>query len=154
MSVLTPVYMTTNTGTPKSEQSAAEYDRKHYPEAVYADGAAHYLGADDVAVDLLESDDEYDEYKALEGIDHQHQKSRRYAADERSEERDDVRCTDDHGNEQRIGYLQYAASDEAQNADYECVGELTRNEVAEGLIRELQNGVYTLCVFRLADTVQ
>ena len=49
----------------KAEQTAAEQDGKHDPEAVDTGGAAEDLRSDDVAVDLLQDEDKDDIDQAL-----------------------------------------------------------------------------------------
>ena len=55
----------------EAEQAAAHDDGEHDPEAVDADGAAEDLGADDVAVELLQNENDDGEDQRLHGRDEQ-----------------------------------------------------------------------------------
>ena len=64
-------------------KAAAHGDGHHHPEAGDAGGIAQDLGADDVAVDLLQNDDEHDEDQALLGAHQQDQEGTGRCAQER-----------------------------------------------------------------------
>lgn len=84
-------------------KAAAHGDGHHHPEAGDAGGIAQDLGADDVAVDLLQNDDEDDEDQALLGAHQQDQEGTGYCAQERPEEGDHVGDAHHHAYQRRVG---------------------------------------------------
>ena len=84
-------------------KAAAHGDGHHHPEAGDAGGIAQDLGADDVAVDLLQNDDEHDEDQALLGAHQQDQERTGYCAQERPEEGDHVGDANHHTHKGRVG---------------------------------------------------
>ena len=139
---------------PEAEQPRAEDDGEHDPEAVYADGAAEDLRPDDVAVKLLENDDEDDEHKALERIDEQDDERARHRADERAEEGDDVRHADDDADEQRVGHVQDGADDIAYKPYYGRVEQLAVYEPGEGPVGEVEAAADALRRLDGEDAIQ
>ena len=84
-------------------------------------------------------------YQALERIDQQHQQRTRHSADERTEERDDVRHADDDAYQQRIWHAQRDAADVADKASMIAgVEELAVYEAHEGLVGEVKPVEYLL----------
>ena len=121
----------------ESEESAAYQHREQYPEASQACAVSQDLRSQDVAVKLLERDDEYDEIQAVHRVDHQKQQRRRDRSDERSEERDDVRDADDAADQQAVLPSEDAHDDEAQDTDDDGIDDLAADESSESLIRVL-----------------
>ena len=123
---------------PEAEQSRAEDDREHDPEAVDAHRAAQDLRADDVPVDLLEDDDEDQEDQRFWRADHQDDDDAGHRAEQRAEEGDEVRHAHDHADQQRVGHAEDREDDVADDADDGRVQELAVDEADEGAVREAQ----------------
>lgn len=93
----------THDHTHKTPQAAKQQDGEQYPEAGQTRGVAQDLGADDVAVDLLQNDDEHDEDQALLGAHQQDQERAGRSTQERPEEGDHVGDAHHHAYQRRIG---------------------------------------------------
>ena len=120
----------------EAEQAAAEQDGEHDPETVNAGGIAKDLRADDIAVDLLQDDDENDVNQALHRRDEQNDQRRRHRADERAEHGDDIRHGDDHAHEHDIRHAHDRTADIADDADDGGINDLTADKAHERRVRE------------------
>ena len=104
------------------------------PEGGQARGVAQNFGADDVAVHLLENDDEDDEHQALARVGEQQQQSAGDGAEEGAENGDDVGDAHDDADEHGVGYVQDGQDDAAEDADNQGVQELSGDKAAENLV--------------------
>ena len=118
----------------KAPQAAEQQDGEEHPEARKAGGVAEDLGSDDVAVHLLQDQHKEDEPERLDGILDQDEQGGRNGADEGTEEGNDIRHTDDDGDEQGTGKLEDQTGDVAQHADDRGIQDLAVEEAAEHLI--------------------
>ena len=80
----------------KAEHSAADRDRKERPEHRHSEGISENLRAEDIAVKLLEQQNEDDKRDYLPRLGDQHEQTARHGAEDRAEERDDIRDTDNN----------------------------------------------------------
>ena len=101
------------------------------PEARDADSVAEDLGTNDVAVHLLQNNDEDDEIERLQRVDQQNDQRTRHRADERTEHRNDVRHADNRRNQRRIRHLHERHADVAQDADDRRVYDLADDKARE-----------------------
>ena len=85
----------------KTEYTAEQQDRKHNPEARQAGRVAQNFGAEDIAVKLLQGENEQHKINRLNRADYHDQDGARNRTDERPEKRDDIGYTDDNRNQQR-----------------------------------------------------
>ena len=82
-----------------AEQIAAHHDGEQNPQCRDADGRAENLRADEVAVQLLDNQNQHAEDGGLNGVDQQQDKDAGNRADEGAEHRDDVGNADEHTNQ-------------------------------------------------------
>ena len=123
----------------KAEHAAEQEDRKHDPEARQSGRVAQNLGPKDVAVKLLQGEDEQHEIDRLDRADHHDQDGARDRANERPEKRDDVGHAHDHRDQQRKRLVhrhqaeadKQPQADKAQYADNQRVDQLAGDEPAE-----------------------
>ena len=109
---------------------------------------AQDLGADDVAVQLLNDKDKDQEQKCFIGVGDQHYEEGGDGSDEGAEDRDDVGDAHEGGDEQVIGGdLKNAQHDEGQDADDQGVQDLAVDEAAEGLVGQGRDLTDTAVVF-------
>src|SRR5699024_9032764 len=99
-----------------------------------AGGVAQNLGADDVAVQLLQDEDESHKPEGLDGVGDEDQQGGGHRADEGTEEGDDVGEADDDRHQQGAGEAHNDADDIAQHADDGRVHNLANDEPAEGAV--------------------
>ena len=118
----------------KAPQAAEQQDGKQHPEAGKAGGVAQNLRPDDVAVHLLQDQNEQDEPERLDGVLDEDEQGGRDGTDERPEEGDDVGHTDDDRDQQRAGELEDEAGDVAQHTDDGGIQNLAVDEAAEHFI--------------------
>ena len=107
-----------------AEKAAAHQNGDDDPQAGKSRPPAEDLGADDVAVHLLEGEDEHQEVKRLDGRIQQDQKQAGDRAEERAEEGDHVGHAHDHGHQRRVREFEDCGEEEAQNADNKRVQQL------------------------------
>ena len=77
------------------EQSAAHGDGGEYPDGGQADGGAHHPGVDDVALELLEAEEEDEEDEGPHGGDHNQQNGGQRPAHEGAHHGDEGGHADD-----------------------------------------------------------
>ena len=92
------------------------------------------MGSEDIAVKLLQAKDEDHKVQALPGVDEQNQQRRRHQANDRAEERDDIRYADDCRNQHRVRQLEDQHPKIAENTDDQRVNELADDKAAEDFI--------------------
>ena len=136
--------------TQHAAEAAADHDGHDDPEARNAGGFAEDLRPQNIAVKLLQCDDEENEIKALLGADEQDEKRARNGAEERAEDRNDVRHAHEHRNNWRIRELEDRAADEAEDADDERVEQLSAHEAAEDTV-SLGHGAQRAAVRRFGQ---
>ena len=115
----------------EAENARRNGDRNEHPEARNTDGIAENLGADDIAVHLLQNDDENDKIERLQRLDQQYDERARNRSDKGAEDRDDVRHADDRRNQRGVRHLHKRHADVAQNADNCRVDDLADDEAGE-----------------------
>ena len=115
----------------KTPQAAEQQDGEQHPEAGKAGGVAQNLRPDDVAVHLLQNQNEQDEPERLDGVLDEDEQGGRDGTDERPEEGDNVGHTDDDRDQQRTGELEDEAGDVAQHTDDGRIQNLAVDEAAE-----------------------
>ena len=118
----------------RAEEGAEDGDREHHPEGGKSGRVSEDLGADDVAVDLLENDDKDGEHDRRARIEDQQQKNRRDRTDKRPEVGDDVGNADDDADQHRIGPLEDRHDEKAENADNGGIDDLSDDEAAENIV--------------------
>ena len=136
--------------TQHAAEAAADKDGDDDPEARNADGLAQNFGAEDVAVELLEGNNENDKVEALAGAHEQDQKRAGDRAEEGTEDGDDVRHAHKDRDDGRVGELQNRADDEAQNADDERVEQLAAHKAGEDAVG-LAGGAQRALIVRRGD---
>ena len=104
------------------------------PEGGKARGVPQDLGADDVAVHLLEDDDEDQEDQALPRVGEQQQEGAGDGPEEGPEDRDDVGDPHNDADEGGIGHPQDRQDHPADDADDQGVHELAGDKAAEDLV--------------------
>ena len=139
---------------PEAEQPCAEDDGEHDPEAVDADGAAEYFRSYDIAVKLLEDNDEDDEHKALERVDKQDDERARHGADERTEKRYHVRHAHNDAHQQCIRHIQQRTADVADKPYDGGVEKLAVYKPGEGAVCERETAADLLRRFNGEEAVQ
>ena len=117
-----------------AEEAAAHQDRHDDPEAGEARLVAQDLGADDVAVHLLQGEDENGEIHRLQGAVQQDEEDAGDGPQEGAEEGDHVGDAHDDADKGRIREVQKGAADEADEADDEGVQDLAPDEAGEDLV--------------------
>ena len=115
----------------EAEEAAEQEDREQYPEAAETGRVAEDARAEDIAVELLQDQDEDEEVYTLYRARQQNQDEGWDRTDERAEKRNHVRYADDDGNEHRVRHLHKAQAEEAEPADDEGVDDLADDESAE-----------------------
>ena len=131
-------------------EAAADKNGDDDPEARNADGLAQNFGTEDVAVELLEGNNENDKVEALAGAHEQDQKRAGDRAEEGTEDGDDVRHAHKDRDDGRVGELQNRADDEAQNADDERVEQLAAHKAGEDAVG-LAGGAQRALIVRRGD---
>ena len=103
----------------KAEHAAEQQDGKHNPEARQAGRVAQNLGAEDVAVKLLQGKDKQHKIYRLHRADDHDQDGAGDCADKWPEKGDDIGHADDDGNQQRkrLIHCHQAEADEQAQAD-------------------------------------
>ena len=138
----------------EAPQTAEKQDGKQDPEAGKAGGVAEDLRADDVAVQLLQDQDEEDEPDGLDRVLDQNQQGGRDGTDERAEEGDNVRHANDDRDEQCARELDDDADDVAENTDDGGIQNFAVDESTEHFIGVEDFLHDEICPMRLDDAVQ
>ena len=89
-----------------AEKAAAHQNGDDDPQAGKAGALSQDLGADHVAVQLLESQHEQQEIQRLNGIDQQNQEEAGDRPQEGAEERNDIGDAHKNGHQRRIRHIQ------------------------------------------------
>ncbi len=118
----------------KAEDARRQRDGDQHPEARNADRIAQNLWADDVAVQLLQTDHKNDKVERLQGIYQQNQKRTGHRADDGAKERNDIGHTDDRRNQRRIRQPENQHTDIADHADNGRVNDLADDKAIEDFI--------------------
>ena len=115
----------------EAPQPAKQQDGEEHPEAGKSGGVAQDLRADDVAVQLLEHQNEEHEPEGLDGTLDEDEQGGGDRTDEGAEEGDDVGDADDDGHQQSAGELENDAGKVAEHANDGRVQNLAVDEAAE-----------------------
>ena len=118
----------------EAPQTAEQQDGEEHPEARKASGVAQDLRADDVAVQLLEHQNEEHEPEGLDGTLDEDEQRCRHGTDEGTEEGDDVGDADDDRHQQRARELEDDAGEVAEHTNDGGVHDLAVDEAAEHLV--------------------
>ena len=92
--------------TRHAEKAAAHQNGNDDPQAGKARALSQDLGADHVAVQLLESQHEQQEIQRLNGVDQQNQEEAGDCPQEGAEERNDIGDAHKNGHQRRIRHIQ------------------------------------------------
>ena len=131
----------------KAEEAGGNGNGRKHPEARNADGVAENLRPDDVAVHLLQDKNEDDKIERLQRVHQQNEERARHKADDRPEERDDIRHADDRGDQSRVRHFEDQNTDVTQNADDGGIDDLTDDEAVEHAVdvaAEVENMIGSL----------
>ena len=115
----------------KTEQVAADHDGKQDPQGRDADGRAQDLRADEVAVHLLDDQDQHAEDDRLDRVNQQQNEDAGDRADEGAKYRDNIRDADKHTDEQCKIEPQDRHCHKRDNADDGRVNDLAHKEARE-----------------------
>ena len=99
-----------------AEQTAEYGNREDNPEAGKPRGVTENLRTEDIAVELLENDNQDAEVERLSGIHHQHKEGAWNTADPRTEEWDYVGHADNHAYQNCVRRAYDTCTDKADNA--------------------------------------
>ena len=117
-----------------AEKAPAHQDRHDDPETGEPRLIPQDLGADDVAVHLLQRQHEKGEVQGLQGAVQQDEEDAGDGPQEGAEEGDHIGDAHDDADKGGIGEVQQRAADEADKADDEGVQDLSPDEAGEDLI--------------------
>ena len=115
----------------KTEQVAADHDGKQDPQGRDADGRAQDLRADEVAVHLLDDQNQHAEDDRLDRVNQQQNEDAGDRADEGAKYRDNIRDADKHTDEQCKIEPQDRHCHKRDNADDGRVNDLAHKEARE-----------------------
>ena len=115
-------------------KAAEQKNREKHPEAREARGVADDLGAEDVAVELLQDDEVHLKVDAVHGTLEQQQQAAEHAGQDGAEERHDVEDKDEDADEGGVLDAHDHTADEAQHRDDERVDDFAHEEAVEHLV--------------------
>ena len=119
----------------KAEDTAEDQNGNEHPEVRNAKLFTQNAVFDDVAVDLLQNENENAEIQGVDGlVDHQEQ-GRGHRTEEGAKEGNDVRHADDRADERRIGHAHEQHAEVGDDADEHGVDDLAHNIAAEDAVR-------------------
>lgn len=87
--------------------------------------------ADNISVDLLKNKNPEKQNRTLDRADKQHQDTAGNCPNERAKKRDHVGYADNHADKQRIGRMQNAGSDKAEDSNDQGIQNFSNDEAAE-----------------------
>ena len=121
-----------------AEGAAADGDGRQHPQSRQAHGLAHHPGINEVALHLLEDQQEDQERQGLDGTLEHDEKRAGGRADPRAENGDQRQRRDDHRHRQGVGQAQDQHAQAAQGAQDERLRHLTGDEAGKGVVGEAQ----------------
>ena len=124
-----------------AEQIAADHNRKEYPQCRDANGRPEDFGADEVAVQLLDDEDQHTEDDRLQRIYQQQDKHAWDCADKGTEHRDNIRNADKHADQHGKIKPQDRHGRKGDNADDGGVDDLAHKKAREvyiGVVADAQ----------------
>lgn len=125
--------------TQHAEHSAADGHRRQHPQSRQTHGLAHHPGVDEVALHLLQNQQEDQEGQRLDGADKHDEERTRGRADPRAEDGDEGGEADDHRHRQGIGQPQNQHTQAAQGAQNERLRHLAGDKAGKGVVGELED---------------
>ena len=120
--------------THQAKGVAAHGDGGQHPDARQTHGFSHHTGIDQVALDLLEDQNEDHEPQGLDGADQQDKESADEDADESAENGDEGGEANKDGHHRGIGHVKEDHANKAQGAQDHRLGDLAGDEVGEGFV--------------------
>lgn len=122
--------------TDDAEQTAADGNRRQYPDRGKPDRAADHFGIDEIALHLLQNEKHHDEGKCLLRADSQYQERTHCTADECPENGDQCRKRDQHPYQKSEGEAEDRHGDEEHQAENDCLQALPCEEITEDAIAQ------------------
>ena len=121
-----------------AEEASEDGDRKDNPEAGKPGGIAEDFRPEDIAVKLLDKDNQDTEIKRLPGINHQHKEGAGNTADPRTEKGNHIGHADNHAYQNGIRRADNTGADKADDADDNGVYDLAADKADEGTMDEAE----------------
>ena len=121
--------------TEDPEKSAADCYRGKNPHSGQTYRRTDYLGVDEVALDLLENDEENKEDERLHGIFREYHECTYSSTDESSDNRYKSRNSDESSAHAGVGEFEYGHAHKAQRAEDYSLNELSDEETSESIVR-------------------
>ena len=113
---------------------------EEHPNTGQADAAAHHMGIDEVALQLLEDHEEHHEPHGLHKGHGQNQQRANDSADPCTQDGDEGGDAHQHGNDGSEGEAEDGHTDKHQHADDDRLGHLSLHEAGEGGIGTVEEG--------------
>ena len=123
---------------PEAHEMVEQQQGEEHPKGRQARRVAQNFGADDVAVHLLQDDDEDQEDETFVGVGQQEQKRRGDGPKEGTEDGDDVGDAHDGADETGVGDAQNGQAGGTEQADDEGVQQLAGDEIGKDAVDDPQ----------------
>ncbi len=137
----------TDEHTQRAHDAAAYQNGKDDPQRAQIQRVAQDLGTKEIAVKLLQDQDEDTHPDSQNRIDQQGDADSRYRTDERTKVRDHIGHTEDQAQDQRKRSLHEGEPDESQNPDDQRIDRFADNEILKNMMYTVDIDEKALCFF-------
>lgn len=117
-----------------AHQPLPQHHGKQHPQGGQADGVAHDVRVDEVALDLLKHQKQRHKAQRLKRVRNQNQQRAHDAAHPRADNRDERRDGDKHADEQHIGHFEQRHRYKEHAAQNDRLQALARDKAGKGAL--------------------